>query len=138
MLPTAEGVSGSAALRRSKLLVQGKWWAVLWRLVAVQLLVGFLYITAGVIPVALGAEWPGSPRHRSGVVHRDLKPGNIMLTKTGAKLMDFGLAKQAVASATALVGKSQPVTPHGLCFLRLESVSSEYSCLVHCRNSPSA
>jgi serine/threonine protein kinase/Tol biopolymer transport system component len=31
--------------------------------------------------------------HRSGVIHRDLKPGNIMLTKTGAKLMDFGLAK---------------------------------------------
>jgi len=33
--------------------------------------------------------------HRRGVVHRDLKPGNIMLTKTGAKLMDFGLAKGA-------------------------------------------
>src|SRR3984893_18756898 len=32
--------------------------------------------------------------HRSGVVHRDLKPGNIMLTKGGAKLMDFGLAKE--------------------------------------------
>ena len=31
--------------------------------------------------------------HKTGVVHRDLKPGNIMLTKTGAKLMDFGLAK---------------------------------------------
>src|SRR6266851_3819141 len=31
--------------------------------------------------------------HRTGVVHRDLKPGNIMLTKSGAKLMDFGLAK---------------------------------------------
>ena len=33
--------------------------------------------------------------HRAGVVHRDLKPGNIMLTKAGAKLLDFGLAKTA-------------------------------------------
>src|SRR5262249_31730314 len=31
--------------------------------------------------------------HRAGVVHRDLKPGNIMLTKAGAKLLDFGLAR---------------------------------------------
>ncbi len=38
--------------------------------------------------------------HKSGVVHRDLKPGNIMLTKTGAKLMDFGLAK-AIPGAPA-------------------------------------
>ena len=31
--------------------------------------------------------------HRQGIIHRDLKPANVMLTKAGAKLLDFGLAK---------------------------------------------
>src|SRR5215510_13527779 len=31
--------------------------------------------------------------HGQGVTHRDLKPGNVMLTQSGAKLLDFGLAK---------------------------------------------
>ena len=36
--------------------------------------------------------------HRQGVTHRDLKPANIMLTKAGAKLLDFGLAKLTPAA----------------------------------------
>jgi serine/threonine protein kinase len=41
--------------------------------------------------------------HRNGITHRDLKPGNIMLTKSGTKLLDFGLAK--------LQQEAKPATP---------------------------
>jgi serine/threonine protein kinase len=40
--------------------------------------------------------------HRRGVTHRDLKPGNVMLPKSGVKLLDFGLAtRQTPAAAVA-------------------------------------
>jgi len=48
--------------------------------------------------------------HRTGVVHRDLKPGNIMLTKSGAKLMDFGLAKGVPAPQATSVELTATVT----------------------------
>ena len=49
--------------------------------------------------------------HKQNLIHRDLKPGNIMLTKNGAKLLDFGLAKVSLDSSAPGVHSITQTTP---------------------------
>src|SRR5215831_3371005 len=57
--------------------------------------------------------------HKLGFTHRDLKPSNIMLTKSGATLMDFGLAKQPgpaplAAALTEMTMEQSKLTSEGM------------------------
>jgi serine/threonine protein kinase len=45
------------------------------------------------LDIAIGVSKGLQEAHEKGVVHRDIKPGNIKITDKGPKVMDFGLAK---------------------------------------------
>jgi serine/threonine-protein kinase len=61
--------------------------------------------------------------HRKGIIHRDLKPDNILVTKQGIKLLDFGLAKRANLFQDS--DATQALTMHGQIAGTLQYMSPE-------------
>jgi len=71
----------------------------------------------GPLPLARALEFASQilsaldAAHRKGITHRDLKPGNILVTKQGVKLLDFGLAKLDASVGTGSMGQSVTHAP---------------------------